>query len=135
MRGFYENAVLKVDAALRRGGSPAQPDRRSEIGSHATRMTAIFIRGCELEEFMGHFYENASLGSHGYCALGSYRGPLDPFETPTIDSRNESIVATDASFIDRGDLKKVLGNFYQIARVGPQTTGTHTPFCFHERLR
>jgi len=91
MRGFYENAVLKVDAALRRGGSPAQPDRRSEIGSHATRMTAIFIRGGELEEFMGHFYENASLGSHGYCALGSYRGPLDPLKRPrSIQGTNQS---------------------------------------------
>ena len=47
-----------------------------------------------------------SLGSHGYCALGSYRGPFDPFEMPTIDSRNESIVATNSFSIDRVDLNR-----------------------------
>jgi len=46
-----------VAAALRRGGSPVQPDRRSEIGSHATPKTAIFIRGGELEKLMAHSYE------------------------------------------------------------------------------
>jgi len=55
----------------------------------------------------GHFYERKwSLGSHGYCALGSYRGPFDPFEMPTIDAKNESIVATNAFFIDRADLTR-----------------------------
>ena len=49
-RRFYENAAFKVAATLRRGGSSVQTDRRSEIGSHATPMTAIFIRGGELEE-------------------------------------------------------------------------------------
>ncbi|HVN78819.1 MAG TPA: hypothetical protein VMW38_07460 [Terriglobia bacterium] len=52
--GFHENAGIKVAAALRRGGSPVQIDRRSEIGSHATPMTAIFIRGGELGKVMGH---------------------------------------------------------------------------------
>ncbi|HVN81451.1 MAG TPA: hypothetical protein VMW38_20850 [Terriglobia bacterium] len=57
MRGFSENAGIKVAAALRRGGSPVQTDRRPEIGSHATPMTAIFIHGGELEEVMGHFHQ------------------------------------------------------------------------------
>jgi len=48
MRDFWR--VAHVTAVTRRGGSPVQIDRRSEIGSHATPMTAIFIRGGELEE-------------------------------------------------------------------------------------
>ncbi len=65
---------------------------------------AIFIGGGDLEKVMRHFHGNASLGSHGYCALGNNRGHLWPFEKPTIDSRGESIVATYAFFIDRVDL-------------------------------
>jgi hypothetical protein len=36
-QSFYENAGIKVAAALRRGGSPVQIDRRSEIGSGQKR--------------------------------------------------------------------------------------------------
>ena len=54
MGHFYENASIKVAAALRRGGSPVQTDRRSEIGSHAKPKTAIFIRGSELDRIMRH---------------------------------------------------------------------------------
>ena len=63
---------------------------------------------------MGHSYENAGFGSHGYCALGSNRGPFDPFEKPTIDSGNESIVATHAIFIRRGAIEKLMGHFHEI---------------------
>ena len=52
------------------------------------------------------------MGSHGYCALGSNRGFFDPFGKPTIDSRNESIVATPAIFIGGGELEKVRGHLY-----------------------
>jgi len=45
---FYENASLKVVAALRRGELPGRTRRRSEIGSHTPPKTRIFIRGGEL---------------------------------------------------------------------------------------
>ena len=48
---FHENTVLKVAAALCRGGGPSGTGRRSEIGSH------IFIRGGELKKVMGHCCE------------------------------------------------------------------------------
>ncbi|HVN82124.1 MAG TPA: hypothetical protein VMW38_24280 [Terriglobia bacterium] len=62
MGHFRENAGIKVaagrvTAVTRRGGSPVQPDRRSEIGSHAIPKTAISIRGGELEKIMRHFHE------------------------------------------------------------------------------
>ena len=41
---------------------------------------------------------NACFRSHGYCVLGSNRGFLDPSEKPTIESGNESFVATPATF-------------------------------------
>ena len=70
MGHFHENAAFKVDAALRRGGGPGQTNRRSEIGSHAPPpKTSIFIDRGELEEFMGHFYENAKFGNHSDCFL------------------------------------------------------------------
>jgi len=61
--GFYENAGIKVAAALRRGGSPVQTARRSgdsgpTIGSHAPPMPAISICGSQLEKVMRHFHEN-----------------------------------------------------------------------------
>jgi hypothetical protein len=56
-----------------------------------------------------HFYVNTGLGSHGYGALGSNRGPFGPSEMPTIDSENESIVATNAFFIDRFDMNRSWG--------------------------
>ncbi len=73
--------VLKVAAALRRGGCRGQTGRRSgdsgpTSGSHTPPKTAIFIRGSEVEKVMGHFHENAAFGSHGYCALGCNRGHL-----------------------------------------------------------
>jgi len=68
-RGFYENVGSKVAAALRRGASPGQTRRRSEIGSHAPRKTAIFIRRGDLKKVMGHSYENAGFGSHDKSLL------------------------------------------------------------------
>ena len=56
-----------------------------------------------------YFCENAVLGSHSYCALGSNHGPSESFEKSTIDSRNESIVATNAIFIDHVDLNGLWG--------------------------
>ncbi len=47
----------------------------------------------------------------GCCAWGSNRGPFDPLEKPTIDSRNESIVATNLFLIDRVDLKRSWRSF------------------------
>lgn len=69
-------------------------------------LDTLFIGGGELEKIMGHSCENAGLGSHGYCALGINREFIGPPEKPTIDSRNESIVATNAFFIDRVDLDR-----------------------------
>jgi hypothetical protein len=51
-----------------------------------------------------HLYVNTGLGSHGYSALGSNRGPFEPSEIPTIASENKAIVATNAFFIDRFDM-------------------------------
>ncbi|HVN78522.1 MAG TPA: hypothetical protein VMW38_05950 [Terriglobia bacterium] len=95
---------MKVDAALRRGGSPAQPDRRSEIGSHTPPKTRIFIRGGELEKVMRHFYENASFGSHDKLLLVCRR-LLIASEKPPMNSKYEFIVATPAIFIRGGELE------------------------------
>ena len=53
-----------------------------------------------------HFFGKTGLGSHSYDALGSNRGPFEPSEIPTIDSEKESIVATNAFFIDRFDMNR-----------------------------
>jgi len=50
---FHENAVLKVAAALRRGGGLGGIGRRSEIGSN------IFIGGGVPDRRICHFSENA----------------------------------------------------------------------------
>ncbi len=44
MAHFHEDAGFEVAAALRRGGSPGQIGRPSEIGSHTPLKTTIFIR-------------------------------------------------------------------------------------------
>ncbi len=49
------------------------------------------------------------MGNHGYGAFGNKRELLDPAEMPTIDPGSESIVATNAFFIGRGDLKRSWG--------------------------
>ena len=42
-RTFMKMKILSVAAALRRGGSQGHIGRRSEIGSHATPKTPLFI--------------------------------------------------------------------------------------------
>jgi hypothetical protein len=60
-------------------------------------------------------YESPRFGSHGYCALGSNRGHLCPFEKPTIDLRSESIGATLADLIGGGEAENVMGCLYEDA--------------------
>ena len=60
MAHALENAVLEVDAALRRGELPGQTDRRSgdsgpTIGSHASPKTAIFIGSSDLKKVIGYY--------------------------------------------------------------------------------
>jgi hypothetical protein len=66
--------------------------------------------------------ENARLGSHGYCALGSNRGPFDPLKSPRLIQETKSIVATNVIFIRRGDLNRSCSTF-----VNPQESELFTP--------
>lgn len=43
----------------------------------------------------------------------SNRRLFDPWEKPTIDSGNESIVTTHAIFIRGGELEKVMGHLHE----------------------
>ena len=72
-----------------------------------------------------------ALGSHGYCALGSNRGPFDAFEMTTIESKNKSIVPTNAFFIDRVALNGSCGTVMKIR--GSAVTQT-APFAVTVRL-
>jgi hypothetical protein len=55
-----------------------------------------------LEDFPTTDIQKASVCATRQCAFGSNPGVLDPMEKPTIDSGNESIVATPAFFIGGG---------------------------------
>ena len=98
--------VLRVAAALRRGGCRGEIGRRSEIGSHTLPKASIFIDRGELEEFMGHFHENVFLvGTAGpsrphFRKAGLKSGAVGP-PHPTI-------------FITLGNLRRSWGTLIKI---------------------
>jgi hypothetical protein len=76
-------------------------DHRRGVNDAAARQKAI------------PFHENRVLVATGTALWAVTVGFCETFEKPTIDSGNESIVATPAIFIGGGELEKVMGHFHE----------------------
>ena len=80
---------------------------RRTRGPDKAEPSSIFISGGELEKVMGTSIRMRVLVAT-VTALWAVTAGLLTFEMPTIDSRNESIVATSAIFIGGSELKEVM---------------------------
>ena len=58
-----ENTFSNVGAGFLRSDFRIETHRHSEIGSHTSPKTRIFIRGGELEKVMAYFHEKLNLQS------------------------------------------------------------------------